>query len=100
MSQAIIDAFNNSSSGRICENVKSILFIGTPHRGSDLAVILGNILRAMFVKKVFVHQLRPNCETVSELNKHFSARTKTMELVSFYESTGTGRLGVCSTPSP
>ena len=98
MSQAIIDAFNNSHPTRICENVRSILFMGTPHRGSDLATILANVLGVVFVKKVFVNQLKPNCETVTELNRLFSARTKTMELVSFFESTGTGRLGVRSTP--
>ena len=95
--QAIIDAFNNSRSSRICENVKSILFMGTPHRGSDLSLTLANILGMMFVKKVFINELRPNCETITEINHQFGARTKTMELVSFFESTGTRHFGVCLT---
>lgn len=95
--QAIIDAVNNSQSSRICENVKSILFMGTPHRGADLASTLAKILGVMFVKKVFIDQLKPKCETITEINIQFGKCSKSMELVSFFESTGTGRFGVCST---
>ena len=99
MSQAIIEAFNDSQYTHICENVKGILFMGTPYRGSDFAIILSNILGAIFVKKVCVDQLKPNCETVTDINRLFGARTKTMDLVSFFESTGTGRLGITWVPS-
>jgi hypothetical protein len=95
--QAIIDAFNDGRTSRICENTKCVMFMGTPHRGSSLA-ILGNLLGMIGVKKRFIEQLEPNCETITEINSQFRARTKTMELVSFFESTGTGRWGVCFRP--
>jgi hypothetical protein len=71
--------------------------MGTPHRGSDLSLTLANILRVMFVKKVFINQLNPDCETINEINNKFGARAETMELVSFFESTGTRHFGVWST---
>jgi hypothetical protein len=92
--QAIIDAFIDSRTSRICENTKSVIFMGTPHRGTNLASILGNLIGIIGMKRVFIDQLKSNCETITEINRLFQARAKTMSLVSFYESTGTGRLGV------
>jgi hypothetical protein len=93
--QAIIDAYNDSRTTRICENIKSVIFMGTPHRGANLASVLGDLLRIIGVKRVFIDQLKSKCETITEINRLFRARTETMQLVSFYESTGTRSFGAC-----
>jgi len=92
--KAIIDAHNDPIYVNILENVKGIVFIGTPHRGAELANILSNLLMATFSRKIFVDQLRGNCETIREINHAFRGRSLSMELVSFWESTAMRGIGV------
>lgn len=74
--------------------MKGIVFIGTPHRGSDLAKLLKNLLAATFAQRTFVSQLGPNSEMIMEINRAFRDRSVSLELVSFYESTGVRGIGV------
>ena len=76
--------------------MKSIIFIGTPHHGSDLAVVLKKILAVTFSNKEFVKQLQSNSESLAEINRLFGDRAGTLNLVSFYESKGVRALGVLS----
>ena len=92
--QAIINAYNNTSYSRIKDNVKAIIFIGTPHRGADLAALLGNVLTVTLSRKPFVDQLRSDSESIQEINNLFRDRTTSLDLVSFYESLGIHGLGV------
>jgi hypothetical protein len=70
------------------------MFLGTPHRGADLAPLLSNLLSVSFSQKIFVEQLRENSELIQEINNQFRHRVQSLELVSFYESTGVRGLGV------
>jgi hypothetical protein len=70
------------------------MFLGTPHRGADLAVLLKAVLSVTFASQDFVNQLCPNSELVSEINDAFRDRAQQLDLSSYYESTGIRGVGV------
>jgi hypothetical protein len=74
--------------------VKGIIFLGTPHRGADLAELLSNILTAMLSQRIYVNQLRRESEMIQEINQAFLERSVALKLVSFYESTAIRVIGV------
>jgi hypothetical protein len=74
--------------------VKAIVFLGTPHRGADLASLLSNLLFVSFSQKVFVKQLRTNSELIQGINNQFRDRSESIEIISFHESKGMRSLGV------
>lgn len=63
-----------------------MIFLGTPHRGADLAGLLSNVLRVTFSQRIFVAQLRANSETIQEINDAFRDRSQSLHLISYYES--------------
>jgi hypothetical protein len=92
--QAIINGYNDKSYKSIIDNTKAIIFLGTPHRGADYAGLLNGLLQVSFSSKDFVRQLRPNSELIQEVNNAFRDRSESLQLVSYYESTGMQGLGV------
>jgi len=90
----VIDAYNSDNYWNLYQNIKGIMFLGTPHHGSDLANVLKNILSVTFSSKDFVKQLKPNSDAIAHINRLFRDRAKDMKLVSFYESKGLRGLGV------
>ena len=84
--QAIIDAYNDRSYFRVLQNIKAIVFLGTPHRGADRAGLLSRLLSVSFAKSKFVDQLRVNSELIEGMNDQFRDRAAPLELVSFFES--------------
>jgi len=75
-------------------NVLGIAFLGTPHRGADLAGVLKAVLTVSFSTRKFVNDLSKTSQTIQELNRLFGARAEQLELVSFWESTGMPVVGV------
>lgn len=92
--QALINAHNDRCYGRVLRNVKAIIFLGTPHRGTELANLLSNLLSISFSPRIFVDQLRVKSELIQELNEQFRDRSRSLELVSFSESMEIRGLGV------
>ncbi|KAF0316744.1 vegetative incompatibility protein HET-E-1 [Colletotrichum asianum] len=70
----------------LVERVHSMFFLGTPHRGSDLASILENIITVAWGKKPFVRDLTPNSATLTEINDSFRHYAPELRLWSFYET--------------
>ncbi|KAK1761729.1 hypothetical protein QBC33DRAFT_564472 [Phialemonium atrogriseum] len=70
----------------LAERVHSIFFLGTPHRGSDMAVILESMLMAAWGKKPFVADLTPNSTTLAMINDAFRHFAPDLHLWSFYET--------------
>jgi len=68
--------------------------MGTPHRGSDLAALLNKVLWISLSSKGFVKQLNVRSDLIQGINDHFRDRTKSLQLVSFYESRGVNPIGV------
>ena len=84
--QALIDAYNDRCYTRVLRNAKAIVFLGTPHRGSNLASLLSNLLLVSFSHRIFVNQLHAKSELIQAINDQFRDRSELLELVSFYES--------------
>jgi hypothetical protein len=78
----------------ISQNIKGIIFLGTPHRGSELATTLDKVLSITFSAKTFVEQLQPNSEAIADINRLFRHRATDLDIISFYESLGMPGLGV------
>ncbi|KAI0408779.1 hypothetical protein F4802DRAFT_366865 [Xylaria palmicola] len=70
----------------LAERVHSMFFLGTPHRGSDLAGILRSILMLAWRTKPFVNDLLPNCSVLAEINDTFRHYATDLRLWSFYET--------------
>jgi len=79
------------------QNTIAVAFLGTPHRGADLADILKTLLNISFSESRFVRDLSPNSQSIKEINDAFGERSKQLELASFWESTGMSLVGVYST---
>ena len=65
-----------------------MLFLSTPHKGSNYAKILNNILNAAPTtnQKIYVSELELNSTTLQDINEQFRTRCGELTLVSFYES--------------
>ncbi|KAH6678875.1 NACHT and WD domain-containing protein, partial [Plectosphaerella plurivora] len=70
----------------LADRIQSMFFLGTPHRGSDLALILENILTMAWGRKPFVKDLLPNSTTLTEINDAFRHCAPNLNLWSFYET--------------
>lgn len=70
----------------LAERVHSMFFLGTPHRGSDLAGILQSMLMVAWGTKPFVNDLLPNCSILAEINDTFRHYAADLRLWSFYET--------------
>jgi triacylglycerol esterase/lipase EstA (alpha/beta hydrolase family) len=87
--QLIVEAYNNEEYTMIHKAIKGVFFLGTPHRGSDLAGMLNLVLMASFSSSTFVRQLNPNGDTIAVINDSFSHRVEPLQLISFFETENT-----------
>jgi hypothetical protein len=81
----------NSEYGCVRDSVRGIVFLGTPHRGADLASLLSTLLWAAFSRRIYVDDLKKNGSLISLINDHFVqvAKNKSLDIVSFWESEDT-----------
>ncbi|KAG8162114.1 hypothetical protein KVR01_007879 [Diaporthe batatas] len=70
----------------------SMFFLGTPHRGSNLAATLGNILQVTWGSKPYVDDLAPDSAILTAMNDEFRAYAYDLNLWSFFETTPMPRL--------
>ncbi|KAI8628819.1 hypothetical protein F5Y19DRAFT_98111 [Xylariaceae sp. FL1651] len=70
----------------LAARIFSLFFLGTPHRGSDLAAILQNMLAVAWGAKPFVSDLLPNSATLGEINDAFRHYAGDLHIWSFYET--------------
>ncbi len=75
----------------IIKAVSAIIFLATPHRGTNLAELLNRILRSTFVSnsKQYVSELAKNSFTLQKLNEQFRHIAPRLDIVSFYETQST-----------
>jgi hypothetical protein len=92
--QALITAHNNARYSQIKKNTIGIAFLGTPHRGADLAKLLKTVLDASFAKRKFVKDLQPGSQIIKEINDAFADQAQELQLASFSESIGMMLVGV------
>jgi WD40 repeat protein/pimeloyl-ACP methyl ester carboxylesterase len=73
----------------IVQSISAIIFLSTPHRGTDLAETLNKILSAClfaFSPKQYIEELRRNSDTLQEINDQFRNFAANMDIVSFFET--------------
>jgi hypothetical protein len=76
----------DSTMKNFADRFHSIYFLGTPHRGSDLAKTLSNILKVSYGPKSFVTALERNSELIESINDGFRNFADDLQLRSFYET--------------
>ncbi|KAF3056227.1 Protein SERAC1 [Daldinia childiae] len=70
----------------LADRIHSIFFLGTPHRGSDLAAILQRLSIIAWGSKPFVSDLIPDSSTLRDINDTFRHYASDLRLWSFYET--------------
>ena len=86
--KAFILAKSDDKYSRIVSRVHGMLFLSTPHKGSNYAHILNNILNAAptTAQKIYVSELELNSTSLQDINEQFRTMCGELTLVSFYES--------------
>ena len=64
----------------------AMIFLGTPHRGSDNAGTLHAILSITIGSKAFVEEIKSKSSSITAINEDFRHYAKDLTLWSFYES--------------
>ncbi|KAI1462053.1 WD40 repeat-like protein [Annulohypoxylon moriforme] len=70
----------------LCERFYSIYFLATPHRGSDSAKTLKNLLQFAFSLRAYVGDLQKGSSTIQVINDGFRQCSTDIDLWSFYET--------------
>lgn len=84
--KAYVLACQDSQLRNIAERIRAIHFLATPHRGSDLAKLLKNILRVVSISRGYVNDIIKSSATLQWLNDEFRQIAGPLELWSFYET--------------
>ena len=90
MSQALFQARIESQYQSINENTIGIVFLGTPHRGSEKASygkILANVATVVMNKPKprLISALQSNSDSLAQLTSNFKHQLPSYQIVSFYE---------------
>jgi hypothetical protein len=85
---------NDPSYEDLVKSVSSIIFLSTPHRGTNLAETLNRILQVSFVSSPmqFIAELSAGSQTIQKLNEQFRHVAPKLQIVSFYETRPTAML--------
>ena len=70
-------------------SISAMVFLATPHRGSNLADILNRILAASIFNhspKLYISELKDGSQTIEALNDQFRHFAPSLRLFSFYET--------------
>ncbi|KAJ5185120.1 Cytochrome cd1-nitrite reductase-like C-terminal heme d1 [Penicillium cf. griseofulvum] len=87
--QAYIHGQNDDQYSNIVSSISAILFLATPHRGSNLADVLNKILTVSLFNhspKLYISELRVGSQTVAALNEQFRHIAPNLDILSFYET--------------
>ncbi|KIW24170.1 uncharacterized protein PV07_09900 [Cladophialophora immunda] len=87
-------AQNDQNCTRIARSIMGIVFLSTPHRGSNLSLVLNLILKATLQsKKSFIKELERNSSAIEDINDQFRHVAPNLSIFSFYEEHPTLVLG-------
>ena len=70
----------------IAQRTAAVIFLATPHRGSDLAKVLSKILSLSGGPRPFLNDLHRNSLATQSTNEEFSGYSQELKLFSFYET--------------
>ncbi|KFA45454.1 hypothetical protein S40293_10153 [Stachybotrys chartarum IBT 40293] len=99
--KAYILAHQDSPQSEIYHRIRSIFFLATPHRGSDYAAILNNILKlseltGLSSSREYVKDLKIGSISAQLINEEFGKCADQLHVYSFYETLQTNLGGVSS----
>ncbi|KAL9611265.1 MAG: hypothetical protein Q9167_004091 [Letrouitia subvulpina] len=86
--KAYLRGRNDKEYEGIVSQIRAVLFLSTPHRGSNLAETLDKILSISLTghtRKAFIRELASDSSTVEDLNENFRHQISDLEIFSFYE---------------
>lgn len=89
---AVVYGQLNQEYRKLMSSIRAVLFLATPHRGTDLAETLNRVLSSsMFghTSKDYVTELTRNSSTIDELNESFRHHASKLQIFSFYETLST-----------
>ncbi|KAI2472267.1 hypothetical protein F4781DRAFT_428518 [Annulohypoxylon bovei var. microspora] len=86
--EAYMQGQNDPTYESIIKAISSIIFLSTPHRGTNLADTLNRILQVSFVTSPmqFIAELAAGSQTLQKLNEQFRHAAPKLQIVSFYET--------------
>ncbi|KUI70190.1 Vegetative incompatibility protein HET-E-1 [Cytospora mali] len=87
--RAYVHGVMNEEYKDIISKIKAVLFLSTPHRGTDLADILNRVLSSSVFghsPKDYVNELTKRSPTIDELNEQFRHHAAKLQIFSFYET--------------
>lgn len=89
--QAYVLARQDPACSDLAKRMEAMMFLATPHKGSNLAHILNNILRASatLTPRSYISNLNAQNELIGLLNESFRHYASDVALYSFYESRAT-----------
>ncbi|KAI1506317.1 hypothetical protein F5X99DRAFT_366277 [Biscogniauxia marginata] len=90
--KAFIHGHMNDEFREIVSCIKAVLFLATPHRGTDLADTLNNVLKSSVFghsSKEYISELARKSPTINELNETFRHYAPKLRVFSFYETLST-----------
>ncbi|KAK0725978.1 hypothetical protein B0H67DRAFT_572039 [Lasiosphaeris hirsuta] len=92
--EAYMQGQNDPNYDDIIKSITSIIFLSTPHRGTNLAEILNRILQVSFVTNPmkFIAELAAGSQTLQRLNEQFRHVAPNLQIISFYETRPTSVL--------
>ncbi|KAL9046305.1 MAG: hypothetical protein Q9214_000827 [Letrouitia sp. 1 TL-2023] len=95
LKKAYMLARQSPSFETLTERFRALYFLATPHRGSDSARLLNNVLQISYSSPAYVADLERGSGTIQSINDEFRNYSAEIELWSFYE-TQKLRIGVLS----
>jgi len=94
--KAVMLATQGAAYETLTERFHTIFFLATPHRGSDSAKLLNNVLQIAYSSRAYVADLKRGSGAIQSINDEFRNYSADIDLWSFYE-TQKLKLGVLST---
>ena len=74
----------------IVRSISAMIFLATPHRGSNLAEVMSRLLKVFFQpSREFISDLNKGSHTLEELNEQFRHVAPKLSIWSFYETLAT-----------
>lgn len=88
--QAYLLGQNDENYQSIVKSITAVVFLGTPHRGTDLADLLNRMLFVSFQSpKEFIVDLSKSSSALEEINEQFRHVASRLTIFSFHETLAT-----------
>ena len=84
--KALMLALQSADPGTLIERCHTIYFLATPHKGSDSAKLLNNILHLAHSSRAYVADLSKGSGALQVINDEFRNYPEHIKLWSFYET--------------